>query len=1312
MNSPLVWGDDREYSLSSLYALNRIVREFRITIANEIPAASDLLIVPYLYNARTRTFQQMGFADLNWDPPKDIRRWKLKSILDLMRSENGTRWKPIRQIEEIEAFLKFVGGAGGAEKPRELIDRIAQLKTYKDRRRELDSNLGCSYWDWGHYYAHYKFPRDMFLNGIFWKLRARNPDIDSILLRKVDVHQDKSKLPRRGDVISKWRTWTKRRPINGQSSSDSWDISFEDHIQVTKSLERRGSSFAFALSEYFLSNRHRPVVEQRAKSTTIGLIPIYSTWLSGHGYGGISAVLQVQLNGLQGSEKDSEGTGDLDGSEMPPTDLEKKVLQKITDIAEILAVDLSAAAVQRAVAERIPLQSGLSEVFSYAIQYLQDWERISIETFGSNSPREFRRFNYTHDMKGGCRYTALTQSSDLDSETASGWDSSLLRSDHATGWSTGVALHPCDELHPPDPIQLEWASSQDGSSDGSRGDASKVSVSLRDLFSGIDTGSMRTPESATFTFPSNFRMPPRMIDGGRLNPLWKAYCNAVIRQQKELLAALAPRLIARQQALRTAVSAIMGRNMSHNIGSHVLARYSSAIAQDTDPAKHNKPDHRSDLLSYLQRRMDFLAEIATSDAAFWAQPLSLRDQISRLNYSDQRTVFLGASDKDAHQSNGCLRGPPNGPCKAPILLSYITGKETLAASVEYGRPERRCGEHAPCHSGQGYAPVAGQADTLFSCPGGEVGSHALFVILENIIRNSARHNGENTESGCATVSIFVEVDEGASTPDLIKINIIDPRTVLDEHGFTRGDSEELGLPERINNILRRKPILADDGKPNPQYWGVREMQICAHYLRGLPISELETWDYDGHALLEASKYPGPNQQTVTMNGHWCLKYELYLPRAKLLTVVGADFGSKHKDSLKFRRAGLQVLDTKTFSTWTSIAEAARGFSFLVVSADSLEKLEPKKLEDNEMHRGVKAMLPVRRLFQTKEEVRRHIDLALGSKGDLAWMETLHKGTGDTYKTRHESWAGRSAWGVWVLAKANASDLGDYQESAKPVPETIVWTALTRERTRIQPFKKEWNDTFANLKNDLSSDKGALGAAWIDHLIPEDFPEDPGMQQAPPNFADTYRKFVEDDPVRLNWICVEGEFSDSVHHDYLKSAIRLNRSQELMAAAYPRVAVLDERVQSASKSKFREHQLWKLWSAMGVWVPSRDCCNLDEPRLNSCRQFLAHPTERLDQLPIDILVVHLTILERLRVGGRFDDLDITLNELRKGTSAGGRHVEIVVVSGRGVPATAVQSGPNRLSVARYLPISALLENLVMRPSKLALMRVLWSARRPN
>ena len=418
----------------------------------------------------------------------------------------------------------------------------------------------------------------------------------------------------------------------------------------------------------------------------------------------------------------------------------------------------------------------------------------------------------------------------------------------------------------------------------------------------------------------------------------KRFVDAMLRQQMTVLGLLAPKVRAQRHALRRAVSGIMGRNMSHNIGSHVLARYASKIRDDV-VAHEKKDDQRSDLLQYLQRRMDFLADVATSDRAFWFQSLSLKEQIDRLNWDAQKRRFNKSED-------GCAK---------PVLLRFITGKEGLKATVSYEECD----------------------DVYFASPGGEVGVHALFVILENIIRNSARHGRAESDPVELEVSLHehdeasdlvkLEIDEAS---DLVKLEIVDSRSPVggrqviltlespveaaaavvsyekpaddrvkplrdtecncvkmfrfpQDGGANAGTAGDAAVPvaaavtgnslvltfnkeldagsvptkeafcvtaggkvvsvsevtipprldDRINKILK-EAILTSDGEPKAENWGVREMQICAHYLRGFSLYELEDDPGGKYPVLEAGCTDGGN-----------LKYTIYLRRAKRMAVV-------------------------------------------------------------------------------------------------------------------------------------------------------------------------------------------------------------------------------------------------------------------------------------------------------------------------------------------------------------------------------------------------------------------------------------------
>jgi hypothetical protein len=119
--------------------------------------------------------------------------------------------------------------------------------------------------------------------------------------------------------------------------------------------------------------------------------------------------------------------------------------------------------------------------------------------------------------------------------------------------------------------------------------------------------------------------------------------------------------------------------------------------------------------------------------------------------------------------------------------------------------------------------------------------------------------------------------------------------------------------------------------------------------------------------------------------------------------------------------------------------------------------------------------------------------------------------------------------------------------------------------------------------------------------------------------------------------------------------------------------------------------------------------MDEPTFNPCHGYLVGLNKT-----VDYAIMHLTVLEKLNDERRRDDANEThlktIEVLIRGTPAAS--ATVMIVTGRGV-STFARSGRD-LALAkrvRYLPVSAFLEYLARRPSKLGLMRVLWSASSP-
>jgi len=442
---------------------------------------------------------------------------------------------------------------------------------------------------------------------------------------------------------------------------------------------------------------------------------------------------------------------------------------------------------------------------------------------------------------------------------------------------------------------------------------------------------------------------------------------------------------------KNAVSAIMGRNMSHNIGSHVLARYSAHVHEDrSETDKRNyEADHRADFIRYLQRRMDFIAEVATTDKSSWSQSLELKTVLNILNYEYQSGQCYKEEESDLHKKEA----PAFLAHRVPILLRYITGKNELNATVEF-------------KDGQ---------DLWFSCPGGEVGVHALYVILENIIRNSARHG--NGHSG-KTVTVTVKAEQ---KDKYIKLTIIDLGTKLMPDGRPVGSTvtpekaraenadiaqgkhsryvdgkrqKRLLLPNNINSILKGEPFIYGDGNPNPHNWGVREMQICATYLRSIPLGDLydNVLTHDPYVLEAKTIHHGSN-------GRYHLAYELYLQPARRCAFVISDWETEtNKDEeTKLGAAGFRLISAHDKSD-KQLAEDLWGYEFAVIDEELLSKIKPE-------------ILPIRTLKNTEAEIKGKISCILGNDeaADInaetinGFMAELHHEMTKNYLAKHDEW---------------------------------------------------------------------------------------------------------------------------------------------------------------------------------------------------------------------------------------------------------------------------------------------------------------------
>lgn len=994
-----------------------------------------------------------------------------------------------------------------------------------------------------------------------------------------------------------------------------------DYVQL---FDQEGFPFLLKLTELFY--RHGSSDLSRLSSNPILIVPVYDVWLGERGFGGLWGNLILTF-----PSKDKR------------TEFVEKRFKQFQSFCGILASELAMVAVASSASKPIVPPYDLLKHFLSELVALQDWERAVVmipnETFKVGAKQQ--------GNGGGKPHLYCYKRSEEQGTIRAKWEYCNNCIDHQNCMATNGTNR-----------WLRWKDRIGGKGIWDTDIIPELSSEELDVFLGIQ---------CFFEFPQSAFVPPSEEATTR-----ELFEYQIIQQQLELLRVLIPKVRARRSALRNVVSAIMGRNMSHNIGSHVLARYSNVVgrageqrkvptdlwadidkgsgelkkkASSKDVVTPGVEDHRGELLRYLQRRMDFIADVATADVSHWGQPLNLCDVLSVLDF-----------DKASARINENVEAP----LYRPILLSYITGKEGINATVRIG-------------SGLGLL------NPYFECPGGEVGAHAVYVILENVIRNSAKHNSD----GYDRIELEVDVQEDVSEKNesFWKVTIIDRQSA--------GDARI----EVINHTLTTEKILTDDGRPNAKYWGLREMQICAQYLRGLPMGDLESEQATPPVIQAVS--------AIDRQGTACLAYQIYLQRPKLCAIVPARESGGPQREIFHKELGAKGVDVLLPMPDPN---DLKGYAFVLIEESTgthWQLLEDGKtmalvISRNEEKRVIsKVELPVRALIVETSFLADVFEIIRSGRGNVdAWLDKLHQKVWLSYRDKRPDWRGKEVKALVGWEKDAAREVEDQHS---PFSHALITEAKDHYSTY-----REFGDVI--FKEDQ------IGCAWLDHASNAQFSQDGNPKII---CAATPAKY---DPQPF----VFGEVIDSQspHRAILqKQKEGALEGHELLAAALARVIILDERVQSEIERQYRTVDYARLWPCMGLWIPfpanqikhvdSPQATDLNQPKFDEIKLFLQRPTQMLDQMQPEFLILHLSILERLKDTRGDDSETDTLEALLEGTSVG-VNCEIVIVTGRGVPSVSRHHQDTKPLKVRYLPISSLLEYIIARPSKLALMRALWSA----
>lgn len=345
---------------------------------------------------------------------------------------------------------------------------------------------------------------------------------------------------------------------------------------------------------------------------------------------------------------------------------------------------------------------------------------------------------------------------------------------------------------------------------------------------------------------------------------------------------------ARAESIKSAKAAIMSRNMSHNLGSHVMAYLKQQLGSVTTILnKENKvlaellPGEISingekikidesffatndvelpflvglgRFIGYLQERQDYVATISTDYIPYGA-PVNLKDAIyDELNPDLRYLRHKVDSNKNADNESDAKNRPAN------ILLNYIAKSEGLSREnmkddfssqkdIRFGfigyTDENKKGKTFGFTSFNSADEVLSQMRKInISLPGGLVGRQAIFSIIENLIRNAAKH-GDTSQ--VENLDFTLDLIDGS---DVIQKKCISWNERITDQNWrilyeNASDIEDVYILTITDNLPCKQEVAKmlceglnesfvdyATGKMTTANKGIKEIRISAAWLRG------------------------------------------------------------------------------------------------------------------------------------------------------------------------------------------------------------------------------------------------------------------------------------------------------------------------------------------------------------------------------------------------------------------------------------------------------------------------------------------------
>lgn len=454
------------------------------------------------------------------------------------------------------------------------------------------------------------------------------------------------------------------------------------------------------------------------------------------------------------------------------------------------------------------------------------------------------------------------------------------------------------------------------------------------------------------------------------------------RQQIDLLRQMFLQERVRREIIRhgtkAATNAIISRNSSHHIESHVKPRSTTQKIVEKISKNLGRISNDDKLIleiihvlkarldEYTQKKSDFMAEVAT-------EPLTTTKSVYL--YKQIIVPFLTNTLLIGNICENEGLGYRNGLKECGVKIKFHSGTKELVANFKCDAEhwtnisnfpyishcvenENNCNK--PLNNPDKITNK--EEDKEIAVPG-PLGEFAFYSFLENFIRNAAKHNvGEFKNS--KTLNITIKVSDITKSDinskdrhdgfyvdgdqhEFYKVEILDNVSNPDKSGFkVKEDDREVEktLCEFINYQIHQ-PIINEDGLLRKSAWGIAEMKIMATLLRGSDNFE------DMSENLRAKKSDSN------------LVYEFKVMKSKKVAIISNSQDVKNK-VVTFRDNGIwHYNNLDEYIEDRKKGRSIASFEFAILNKDVFEELKSFKTEKNDKYKEVLALLPFRVLVQ-------------------------------------------------------------------------------------------------------------------------------------------------------------------------------------------------------------------------------------------------------------------------------------------------------------------------------------------------------------